>query len=830
MKRTTSISLLFLVLLALAGSTLTNCTRTDYGDWAQQKAPLMTKWSADAMPGKAWTEYPRPQMERKNWKNLNGLWDYAITPVESQKPETWAGKILVPYPVESALSGVMKTLAEGEKLWYHRELKSPVRMKTERVLIHFEAVDWLTRVYIDDQLVGEHQGGYDPFSFDLTDYLKSGENHDLFVEVLDPTTRGYQPVGKQTHDPRGIWYTPSSGIWQTVWLEKVPDTYINDYRVIPDIDTEEVTVRVLATNYKPGDDVEVKVLGSGQLINTEKGDAEENIRISIANPRLWELDDPYLYDLEISIVRDSKVVDRVKGYFGMRKTSLGKDENGITRLMFNNRFLFQNGPLDQGFWPDGLNTPPTEEAMVYDLEVTKQMGFNMLRKHVKVEPRRFYYHTDRMGILVWQDMPSMYYNVFELPEFADRHDEVKANFEAELTELIHDHFNPPSIIMWVPFNEGWGQYETGRIVDLTRSLDASRPINEASGWTDNGFGDIKDIHNYPEPAAPPAEENRAIVLGEFGGLGLVTPGHMWQEENWGYEKMQDINSLIEKYEDFYQEIFRMVENPGLSAVIYTQTTDVETETNGLMTYDRAQVKMGIEQVLKAHQGKIPPRINAKTLQFTATFEAELVSPVPEAIIRYTTDGSDPIASSPVYSQPLTFKETTTIRTVAEFPDGTSSRVASYTIKKVTPAPAVSASAKPGIRVSFYEGNWNKLPDFATLKPSRSTMTGKPDLSYARTDKHFGLVFEGYLDVPTTGVYMIYLASDDGGRIYLDENQLIDYDGIHGANERFAPVALEAGLHPFKLIYFQREGGLGLSVSWEGPGIPKSEITPAFWKN
>ncbi len=817
------------LLLVIATGSFQGCSREDSSGWVIQQSPLMTRWAQDAIPGKAWDEYPRPQMERRNWTNLNGLWDYAITDAHGKMPVAWTGKIQVPYPVESALSGVMKKIGADGKIWYRRDLKAPVRLKTERILIHFEAVDWETKVYIDNNLIGSHRGGYDPFSFDVTDYLEPGKKHELVVEVWDPSTLGFQPVGKQTANPGGIWYTPSSGIWQTVWMEKVPETYISSYKVIPDIDQSEVTFDTRLIRAKSSDKIEVRIFGNRQLIARETGEPGEQIKVGIENQNLWSPADPYLYNLEINVVRRSKIVDQVKGYFGMRKVSLGKDENGITRIMLNNRFLFQNGPLDQGFWPDGLNTPPNEEAMVYDLEMTKKMGFNMLRKHVKVEPRRFYYHTDRMGILVWQDMPSMFYGVFESPDFKDSIELIKTNFENELKELIEDHFNPPSIIMWVPFNEGWGQYDTGRIVDLVKSLDNTRLVNEASGWTDHGFGDIKDIHHYPDPRAPEAEESRAIVLGEFGGLGLVTPGHMWQEENWGYEKMQSVDALLEKFENFYQEIYRLVENPGLSAVIYTQTTDVETETNGLMTYDRDQVKMGAENVARANLGKLAPRLSSGVLQFTDSYKAELVSGVPGVVIRYTTDGSNPGSSSAKYDQPLTVTGNTTLKAVAWFPDGDSSRVASYELTRVQPAPATTAATIPGLKVRFYQGNWDKLPDFAALSPARNSTVQKPGLEYARTDKHFGLVFEGYLDVPETGVYQVYLSSDDGGRIHLDNKELIDYDGIHGAGEKSAPAALEKGLHPFRLVYFQREGGLGLSVSWEGPGLPKQEIGVQYWR-
>lgn len=595
-----------LILMALvAGILLTGCKKPDTSGWERKKSPIMTRWAESVEPGSTWTEYPRPQMRRNNWKNLNGLWDYVITQADSGIPVSWDGKILVPYPVESALSGVMKKITRNERIWYKRTLSIGAKLRNQRVILNFEAVDWETHVYINGKEIGTHRGGYDPFSFDITDYIEPGVRYDLVVSAWDPSDEGYQPIGKQTINPRGIWYTPSSGIWQTVWLEKVSKYHITDYKVVTDIDQSQVDLMVQTNDRRATDDIEVRVFSdSRKLLATGKGKPGEEISLKMDDMRLWSPEDPYLYDLEIRFLHRNTVMDRVRGYFGMRKVSLGKDDRGITRIMLNNRFLFQNGPLDQGFWPDGLYTPPSEEAMAYDLEMLQKMGFNMLRKHVKVEPRRFYYLTDKMGLLVWQDMPSMFYGVAGSSGLQDKLAEARQNFEMELTELVNEHSNHPSIIIWVPFNEGWGQYDAVRIAGYVKTLDPTRLVNHVSGWNDEGAGDIKDIHNYPLPMSPPAEENRAIVLGEFGGLGLMTPGHMWQEENWGYEKMQDVLALLQKYEDFYTEVRKLAMDPGLSAVVYTQTTDVETEANGLMTYDRDRVKMGAQNIANAHKGII----------------------------------------------------------------------------------------------------------------------------------------------------------------------------------------------------------------------------------
>jgi len=602
--KTVPVRMICMVILPLLIFQITGCKKPGIDVWKPKAGPLMTQWSTDVAPGKTWTEYPRPQMQRNNWVNLNGLWDYAITDTTAGVPNRWDGKILVPYPIESALSGVMKRVSAREKIWYQRILNVPVHLRSKRILLNFEAIDWEAHIFIDGEEVGMHQGGYDPFTVDITSHVRPGVQHKLTVSVWDPSTEGYQPVGKQFTKPGGIWYTPSSGIWQTVWLEKVPETHFTDYQLTPDIDKQEVRIKMTGEEFYGNDRVQVKVFDKKKLIGSTEGEPGEFLIVKLDEMHLWSPSDPYLYDIQVRIIRKSAVVDQVKGYFGMRKIAIGKDEKGITRILLNNKFVFQNGPLDQGFWPDGLYTAPTEEAMKADLDSLKAMGFNMLRKHVKVEPRRFYYYTDHMGFLVWQDMPSMYYKVPVTSDSLPIAKKARTNFEMELTELIKDHYNPPSIIMWIPFNEGWGQYQTERITDLVRSLDSSRLVNNASGWTDKGVGDVNDIHHYPDPTAPPMEEKRAIVLGEFGGLGLYVPGHVWQTENWGYEKMQNADELLKKYQNFHLELFKLRDEGGLSACVYTQTTDVETETNGLMTYDRNRVKMGAANVARAHAGKI----------------------------------------------------------------------------------------------------------------------------------------------------------------------------------------------------------------------------------
>jgi len=572
-------------------------------NWKIAENPILTEWADDVDPSKPWDHYPRPDMVRDRWMNLNGTWDYAITQKDT-KPENWDGSILVPYPVESALSGVKKRVSENENLWYKKSFKIPSSWKKSRILLNFEASDWETKVWIDGNEAGIHRGGYDPFTFDITEFLVNKKVHEILVRIWDPTNAGPQPRGKQVAAPGGIWYTPTTGIWQTVWMEPVNESYIESFRTVTNADNGTVSVKTEVINKGAGtltltiEKEEKKVAVAGGIDGSE-------IDLKIEDPVLWSPENPYLYDIIIELKDGDKILDKVKTYTGLRKISLGKTSDGFTRMLLNNEFIFQNGPLDQGFWPDGIYTPPTLEAMVYDIEMTKKMGFNMLRKHVKVENRIFYYWCDRLGILVWQDMPSGDKYISGNQPDIEKSKESTEQFEYELKRMIETKYNHPSIIMWVPFNEGWGQFETGRITQLIADYDTTRLVNSASGWTDRGTGDVNDIHHYPDPAIQPAEENRAIVLGEFGGLGLPVQGHTWEQKNWGYRNMEDTLQLLSRYASYYDQVHRFVRENGLSAAIYTQTTDVETETNGLMTYDRKINKMGAENVFRANHNIIP---------------------------------------------------------------------------------------------------------------------------------------------------------------------------------------------------------------------------------
>jgi hypothetical protein len=818
-----------LVLYLLVIFFLFGCTKQPSHPWLPANESLSTKWALEVTPDNAWPEYPRPQMVRDKWLNLNGLWEYAIVGKDTL-PAVFQGQILVPFPVESSLSGVGKMVGKDKKLWYKRKIRIPENWNNQSILLHFEAVDWETTIWIDGKEIGKHKGGYDPFNFNISDFVEKGKYHELLVSVWDPADDGFQPRGKQVNKPGGIFYTPSTGIWQTVWLEPLPESYIDEFTIVTDVDNSKVFINSKIKNSNSNNLIEAVISNKKNIIQTKRFEINKPIELEISNPNLWSPENPFLYDLKLSLVRDGKVIDEVRSYFGMRKISIQKDERGFKRLALNNKILFQNGTLDQGFWPDGLYTPPTDRALRYDIEITKQMGFNMLRKHVKVENRRFYYWCDKLGILVWQDMPSAKGYVPPGGDDLNPSAEHREQFELELTRMITTHFNHPSIVMWIPFNEGWGQYETKRITDLIHGIDSTRLINNASGWQDRGVGDVMDIHHYPEPQCPEQQENRASVLGEFGGLGYYVEGHTWQKENWGYEKMQSLDDLLIKYEDYYQEVVRMKNENGLAASVYTQTTDVETETNGLMTYDRQLVKMGIENIRNAHSGMIPPRLKSSLRDFIESYKIELVAPDQKSRIFFTLGGTEPGKHTSEYLEPITIRETKALKALCIWPDGKQSRVILFEIKKIEPRKSTILDASPGLNVALYEGNWEALPDYSLLTPVKSGIAPKVSLYFSDRSELFGMMFEGFLDIPETEVYIFYLKSDDGGRIYLDGNPLIDYDGIHGAGERKTSVALEKGLHPFRLIYFQRYGGLDLKVSWEGPGFSKSEISEKYFKH
>lgn len=591
--------LTMLLALALCSST--------FAQWKPAGDKIKTSWGEQLDPKNVLPEYPRPIMERNDWKNLNGLWKYAITPKGTPTPTAYQGDILVPFAVESSLSGVGKMINEKEELWYQRTFDVPSAWRGKQILLHFGAVDWKAEVWVNDVKVGEHTGGFTPFYFDITSVLNKG-NNDLVVKVWDPSDRGEQPRGKQIANPHGIWYTPVTGIWQTVWLEPVATQYITNLKTTPDIDNNSVKVEV-AANTTSADKVEVKVFDGKNLV--AKGAALNGVPVELAMPanaKLWSPDSPFLYNMEVTLYKDGKAIDQVKSYTAMRKYSIRKGQNGITRLQLNNKDYFQFGPLDQGWWPDGLYTAPTDEALVYDLKKTKDFGYNMVRKHVKVEPARWYTHCDQLGLIVWQDMPNggpspqwqarNYFNGREVIRSAAS----EANYRKEWKEIIDCLYSYPSIAVWVPFNEAWGQFKTPEIVAWTKEYDPSRLVNPASGGNHYTCGDILDLHHYPGPNMFLYDPRRATVLGEYGGIGLVVEGNTWvnDKKNWGYVKFNTSDEVTNEYIKYGKHLLELIQK-GFSAAVYTQTTDVEGEINGLMTYDRKVIKMNEAKVREINQ-------------------------------------------------------------------------------------------------------------------------------------------------------------------------------------------------------------------------------------
>ncbi len=589
-------------------------------DWKPIEAPIMTRWAKEVSPDNVLPEYPRPQMVREKWQNLNGLWDYAIQSKDEQKASEWDGKILVPFAAESALSGVMKNVGDENKLWYRRMFTVPQDWRDarlgfgsrtkQRLLLHFGAVDWQAAVWVNGKEVGQHEGGYDPFSFDITDALKEGEEQELVVAVWDPTDKGPQPRGKQLSNPHGIWYTPVTGIWQTVWIEPVAKAHITSLNFTPRIERNrtwlDAEVSFLAGSGKGVVDIEVsdgkesRTVRSEMMTNDigERDPATEHIakiEIPMANATLWSPDSPFLYDVKVQL-RWNGLIDEVESYAGMRKIEVAKDSEGVNRLFLNGKPVFQFGPLDQGWWPDGLYTAPTDEALKYDIEITKQLGFNMARKHVKTEPARWYYHCDKMGLLVWQDMPNGDAHIRPDAPDINRTPESEAIYRKEWTAIVESLKNHPCIVCWVPFNEGWGQFKTNEYLAFTKQLDPTRLVDGPSGWTDRGEGDMHDMHMYPGPGMFRVESARASVLGEFGGLGWPVEGHLWKSQNnWGYRTYRSQEELIRNYKNLIVQLPPLISR-GLAAAVYTQTTDVEVEVNGLMTYDRAVIKLPPDQI------------------------------------------------------------------------------------------------------------------------------------------------------------------------------------------------------------------------------------------
>lgn len=578
--------------------------------------PILSPWAETVDKNTPLPEYPRPQMVRDNWRNLNGQWNYAILDKGKSMPTSFDGQITVPFPVESYLSGVTKAVGAAKELWYNKEIQVTNTERKGKVLLHFGAVDWEAEVFVNGKSVGMHQGGYDPFSFDITSFLTKGTAQKIAVRVWDPSDKGPQPRGKQVNEPRSIWYTPVSGIWQTVWLEFVPQSYISGIKTTPDWKNGSFDLEVNAINPDPSVTLKVVAFDKGTKVAENTGKAGTVTALKIPNPNSWSLENPHLYDFEISLLKGNKVIDKVTSYGALRKVSMITDSKGMQRFALNDQQVFHYGPLDQGWWPDGLYTAPTDEALAFDIVKTKEMGFNMIRKHVKVEPARWYYHCDKMGIMVWQDMPSgdlgnrweQKLGVIGKGTDRDRTPESEAIYKKEWKAIIDANYNFPSIVVWVPFNEAWGQFKTHEISDWTKAYDPTRLVNSASGGNfeltgAKIAGDILDVHNYPDPVMPSPDlfgKIQILVLGEFGGLGLPVEAHTWQEkDNWGYQSFKSKDELLDRYKILMKDLRDLIPK-GLAAAVYTQTTDVEIETNGILTYDRKVIKMPVDVLKKLH--------------------------------------------------------------------------------------------------------------------------------------------------------------------------------------------------------------------------------------
>jgi len=796
--------------------------------WKATDNPIYTKWTESVTPDNVWQEYPRPQLVREKWLNLNGLWDYAIRPKDEGMPSTYDGKILVPFPVESALSGVKKPVGEKNRLWYRRFIQIPENWTEPRIILRFEAVDWETKVWVNGKYLGEHKGGYDHCAFDISPYLTKEGPQEVVVSVWDPIDSGTQPRGKQVKDPSGIWYTSVTGIWQTVWLEPLPQQNIETFKIVTDIDQDSIGLRLVVVNNDRTFQFDAFVMEGRHIVSQTKGIARKPFKMAVPDAKIWSPDSPFLYDLVLVLRdKDGHVIDSVRSYFGMRKISLGKEQDGITRMMLNNKFVFQFGFLDQGWWPDGLYTAPTDDALRYDIEMTKKMGFNLARKHVKVEPDRWYYWCDKLGLLVWQDMPSGDKYIGPGEKDIERTEESADQFKIELDELMREHYNHPSIIVWVPFNEGWGQWASIKVAEYIKGEDPTRLVDAASGWTDRNCGDMHDMHMYPGPGMYEPEPNRAVVLGEFGGLGLPMEGNTWQSKNnWGYRNLKDTSDLANAYSDLVAQLMPL-KRKGLSAAVYTQTTDVEGEVNGLMTYDRKITKINPSVLFRLNRGYVAPEIGDEINLFMDTLSVHLYNNSPSGEMHYTTNGKDPVKTSPLYNTAIQIKKTTVIKARIFWPDGSSSRVSEKKFEKAKMHKAKKEDGLVGgIGYQYFENTgkrWEAIPDWKSLNPLNTGVSAVPGIELKKREDDYGFIFDGFIKVDEDGIYSFFLESDDGSKLIIDGIPVVKNDGVHGMAEKKGEIALVKGIHQIRLEYFQGAGGSGLAMRVSGPGLKKQNI-------
>ena len=567
---------------------------------------MKTRWTDNIDLDCPLPEYPRPQLVRNDWQNLNGRYEYAITGLNENFPEKYDGEIIVPFAPECYLSGVCKTIEPDNFLWYRKKFVLKDIFNGKRTILHFGAVDWKCRVFINNNLVVEHTGGYVPFSADITDALVDGEN-EMIVRVYDPTDANWQDRGKQVRESKGFWYTATSGIWQTVWLEPVDDIYVKNIKMTPDIDSGILKL----STFFDGDALVKAIVKEDDRIVFAGEINKNDALIKIPNPHLWSPEDPFLYDIAIALCNENgNIYDTVTSYFGMRKFSIGYDDKRIPRLCLNNKPYFQNGLLDQGYWSDGGLTAPCDEALIFDIKAMKDLGFNMLRKHIKVEPQRWYYHCDRLGMIVWQDMVCGAEKIDNfvvgfLPNIGIRKandsnyalfkvapEECRREHEKAMYETIDNLYNFPSIGCWVPFNEAWGQFDAKRIGEQVKAYDPSRIVDHASGWHDQGGPEINSMHRYILPVTMRKNDGRPFALTEFGGYSRKIENHMWNaKKSFGYIMYKDKASLTKAYKRLFERQIIPKISKGLCATVYTQVSDVEFEVNGIFTYDRELLKI-----------------------------------------------------------------------------------------------------------------------------------------------------------------------------------------------------------------------------------------------
>ncbi|MBN2487093.1 MAG: T9SS type A sorting domain-containing protein [Bacteroidales bacterium] len=589
MKRFNILNILTLFLFTMT------CETAFTQEWSMKTAPLMTRWASQVDTNMPLPEYPRPQMVREEWKNLNGIWQFQPGAESDAVPfnTNLSSKILVPFPVESAISGVMQHYS---RIWYRKLFTVPSEWSGKRILLHFGAIDWESEIYVNGTSMGIHKGGYNEITLDITEYLTGDGEQELIVRVFDPTKTYGQPRGKQTTEPAGIMYTSTTGIWQTVWLEPVDDNSISSLTLIPDIDNKRLKITVNTSSGLPLT-VSASAFDGDVPVGSVTGNANTGLYLNIENPKLWSPESPFLYNLNVVMKNGDVVTDSVTGYFGMRKIEVRKVGN-YPMIFLNNKYTFNMGPLDQGFWPDGIYTAPTDEALRYDLEIIKALGFNMVRKHIKVEPHRWYYWADKLGIMVWQDMPSA--NSYDPPNPYPTVD--KPQFKTELTRMVENHISCPSIIMWVIFNEYQGQHDEAQLVDHVRDLDNSRLISVGSGSSGDYLGDIRDHHAYPPPVVLPSY-TRAAVCGEFGGISLPIEGHLWNGDHTFYDRVANGRELTERYELYGNMLMEFKTFEKASGGVYTEITDVEIEMNGFMTYDR-ELKIDTSDIRRINENII----------------------------------------------------------------------------------------------------------------------------------------------------------------------------------------------------------------------------------